>query len=162
MASLVFIYCATRKKTWNLTGKLNRAGIRRTYRMNGHVRSPRYSALLQLMSSSSSSHQCLWHGNWNKSNPRQVIHYAMPKFGIWSLAEMGKISLYLVLFRPRHYDQCLPWLNRVGTRLDARKLNEMIDYCALSMFALGVMLRYFGIPHESNWQSCAIAQRRTG
>ncbi len=157
------VYCATRKDVESVAGKLNQAGIQaRPYHagmdmLDRHAtqRAFQFDEIQVVVATNA------FGMGIDKSNVRQVIHYAMPKDLESYYQEAGRAgrdgedSRCTLFYSDRDIMTNVYLIEQGGDPIGRQKLNEMIDYCRTTQCLRGVMLRYFGeIPHESNCQSC--------
>ena len=157
------VYCATRKDVESVAGKLNQAGIQARPYHAGMDMSDRHATQrafqfdeIQVVVATNAFGMGI-----DKSNVRQVIHYAMPKDLESYYQEAGRAgrdgedSRCTLFYSDREIMTNVYLIEQGGDPIGRQKLNEMIDYCRTTQCLRGVMLRYFGeIPHESNCQSC--------
>lgn len=157
------VYCATRKDVESVAGKLNQAGIQARPYHAGMDMSDRHATQrafqfdeIQVVVATNAFGMGI-----DKSNVRQVIHYAMPKDLESYYQEAGRAgrdgedSRCTLFYSDRDIMTNVYLIEQGGDPIGRQKLNEMIDYCRTTQCLRGFMLRYFGeSPHETNCQSC--------
>ena len=157
------VYCATRKDVESVASKLSQAGIKAKPYHAGMDMSDRHATQrafqfdeIQVVVATNAFGMGI-----DKSNVRQVIHYAMPKDLESYYQEAGRAgrdgegSRCTLFYSDRDIMTNVYLIEQGGDPIGRQKLNEMIDYCRTTQCLRGFMLRYFGeSPHESNCQSC--------
>ena len=157
------VYCATRKDVESVASKLNQSGIKARPYHAGMDMLDRHAAQrafqfdeIQVVVATNAFGMGI-----DKSNVRQVIHYAMPKDLESYYQEAGRAgrdgedSRCTLFYSDRDIMTNVYLIEQGGDPIGRQKLNEMIDYCRTTQCLRGFMLRYFGeSPHERNCQSC--------
>ncbi len=157
------VYCATRKDVESVASKLNQSGIKARPYHAGMDMSDRHATQrafqfdeIQVVVATNAFGMGI-----DKSNVRQVIHYAMPKDLESYYQEAGRAgrdgedSRCTLFYSDRDIMTNVYLIEQGGDPIGRQKLNEMIDYCRTTQCLRGFMLRYFGeSPHETNCQSC--------
>lgn len=157
------VYCATRKDVESVASKLNQSGIKARPYHAGMDMLDRHAAQrafqfdeIQVVVATNAFGMGI-----DKSNVRQVIHYAMPKDLESYYQEAGRAgrdgedSRCTLFYSDRDIMTNVYLIEQGGDPIGRQKLNEMIDYCRTTQCLRGFMLRYFGeSPHETNCQSC--------